>query len=106
LRNRGARLSPQGQYVAAAFVLFLVLIGGNLPTPLYPVWQRQFGLSTSTVTVIYAVYPLGVVLGLLFGGRLADQVGRRPIVALAAFASVLAEACFIMAGSVGLLFAG
>jgi MFS family permease len=105
-RNRSAWLSPQGQYFAAAFVLFLVLFGGNLPTPLYPVWQRQFGLSTGTVTAVYAVYPVGVVLGLLFGGRLADQLGRRPIVALAALASVLAEACFIMAGSVGLIFAG
>lgn len=106
LRNRGSRLSPQGQYVAAAFVLFLVLIGGNLPTPLYPLWQREFGLSTGTVTVVYAVYPLGVVLGLLFGGKLADQIGRRPILALAALASLLAEACFILAGSVGLLLAG
>jgi MFS family permease len=105
-RIRSARLSPQGQYVAAAFVLFLVLFGGNLPTPFYPVWQRQFGLSTGTVTAVYAVYPLGVVLGLLFGGRLADQLGRRPIVALAALASVLAEVCFIMAGGVGPLFAG
>jgi MFS family permease len=105
-QNRSAWLSPQGQYLAAAFVLFLVLFGGNLPTPLYPVWQRQFGLSTGIVTAVYAVYPLGVVLGLLFGGRLADQLGRRPIVALAALASVLAEVCFIMAGSVRLLFAG
>ena len=101
-QTRSAWLSPQSQYLAAAFVLFLVLFGGNLPTPLYPVWQRQFGLSTGTVTAVYSVYPLGVVLGLLFGGRLADQLGRRPIVALAALTSVLAEACFIMAGSVGL----
>jgi MFS family permease len=105
-RNCGGWLSPQGQYLAAACVLFLVLFGGNLPTPLYPAWQQQFGLSTGTITGVYAVYPAGVVLGLLFGGRLTDQLGRRPIVALAALASVLAEACFIMAGSVGLLFAG
>jgi MFS family permease len=105
-RNRVFRLSPPGQYIAAACVLFLVLFGGNLPTPLYPLWQQQFGLSTGTITGVYAVYPAGVVLGLLFGGRLADQLGRRPILAFAAFASILGEACFIMAGGVGLLFAG
>lgn len=105
-RSHAARLPPQGQYLAAACVLFLVLFGGNLPTPLYPLWQQQFGLGTGTITGVYAVYPAGVVLGLLFGGRLADQLGRRPILALAALASVLAEACFIVAGSVGLLFAG
>jgi MFS family permease len=105
-RNRTTRLSPQGQYLAAASVLFLVLFGGNLPTPLYPLWQQQFGLNTGTITAVYAVYPAGVVLGLLFGGRFADQIGRRPVMALAALASVLAEACFIMATSVGLLFAG
>lgn len=105
-RNRATRLSPQNQYLAATLVLFLVLFGGSLPTPLYPVWQQKFGLSTSTITGVYAVYPAGVVLGLLFGGRLADQVGRRPIVALAALASVLAESCFVGAAGVGLLFAG
>ena len=105
-RSRSTWLSSHGQYLAAAFVLFLVLFGGNLPTPLYPAWQQQFGLSTGTITGVYAVYPAGVVLGLLFGGRLADQLGRRPILALAALASVLAEACFIMADSVELLFAG
>jgi MFS family permease len=105
-RNRAPRVSPQGQYVAAACVLFLVLFGSNLPTPFYPLWQQQFGLSTGTITGVYAVYPAGVVLGLLFGGRLADQLGRRPILVLAALASVLAEACFIKAGGVGLLFAG
>src|ERR1700754_57637 len=91
-RNRGPWLSPQGQYIAAAFVLFLILFGGNLPTALYPAWQQQFGLSTGTITGVYAVYPAGVVLGLLFGGRLADQLGRRPILAVAAFASILGEA--------------
>ena len=105
-QNHASGLSPQGQYLAAASVLFLVLFGGNLPTPLYPLWQQHFSLSTGTITGVYAVYPVGVVLGLLFGGRLADQLGRRPILALAALASMLAEACFIMAGGVGLLFAG
>ena len=100
------RVSPRAQYLAAAFVLFLVLFGGNLPTPLYPLWQQQFGLSTGTITGVYAVYPAGVVWGLLFGGRLADQLGRRPIMAFAALASILGEACLIIAGSVGLLFAG
>jgi MFS family permease len=106
LRNFKIRFSPQGQYVAAAIVLFLVLFGGNLPTPLYPAWQRQFGLSTGTITGVYAVYPVGVILGLLFGGRLADQLGRRPVMAVAAFVSLFAEACFVLAGGVGLLFAG
>lgn len=100
------RVSPQAQYLAAASVLFLVLFGGNLPTPLYPLWQQQFGLSTGTITGVYAVYPAGVVLGLLFGGRLADQLGRRPIMMFAALASILGEACFIIAGNVELLFAG
>lgn len=105
-RNRSTWLSPRGQYLAAAFTLFLVLFGGNLPTPLYPLWQQQFGLGTGTITGVYAIYPAGVVLGLLFGGKLADQLGRRPIMAFAALASVLAEVCFIVAGGVGLLFAG
>ncbi len=77
-RNRATRLSPQNQYLAATLVLFLVLFGGSLPTPLYPVWQQKFGLSTSTITGVYAVYPAGVVLGLLLveGWRTRSGDGR------------------------------
>ena len=76
----GNRRSPGFQFVASAFVLLLGLFGSHLATPLYPIWQAEFGLATGAITLIYACYPIGVTGGLLFGGRLGDQVGRKPLI--------------------------
>jgi MFS family permease len=70
----------RGNFVALAIVavaLAVMFVGAIMPTPLYPLYQRAFGFSGITLTLIYAVYVLGNVVALLFFGRLADQVGRR-----------------------------
>lgn len=85
----GDRRSAGTQYAAAALVLFLTLLGSHLATPLYPIWQQRFGLSTSVITVIFACYPVGVTMGLLFGGRLGDQLGRKPLI----LTGILLTAC-------------
>ena len=67
-------------FVALAVVavaLAVMFVGAIMPTPLYPLYQRAFGFSGITLTLIYAVYVLGNLVALLFFGRLADQVGRR-----------------------------
>ncbi|MGV6871912.1 MFS transporter [Pseudochelatococcus sp. B33] len=77
--RRAVERSARFQYAAAALVLFLTLLGSHLATPLYPLWKESFSLSTAQITVIYACYPIGVIGGLLLGGRLGDQIGRRPL---------------------------
>ena len=70
----------RGNFVALAVVavaLAVMFVGAIMPTPLYPLYQRAFGFSDITLTLIYAVYVLGNLVALLFFGRLADQVGRR-----------------------------
>src|ERR1700722_19419999 len=60
-----------------AVALAVMFVGAIMPTPLYPLYQRAFGFSGITLTLLYAVYVLGNLVALLFFGRLADQVGRR-----------------------------
>ena len=70
----------RGNFVALAIVavaLAVMFVGAIMPTPLYPLYQRAFGFSRITLTLIYAVYVLGNLVALLLFGRLADQVGRR-----------------------------
>lgn len=69
--------------------------------PLYPLYGEEFGFTPFTVTVVFAVYALGVVLGLLVFGRLSDQVGRRPVLIAATFLSVCAAAVFLIAENLG-----
>src|SRR5215472_13578713 len=63
---------------AVANHLGIMFVGAILPTPLYPLYRQAFGFSGVTLTLIYATYVLGNLTALLFFGRLADQIGRRP----------------------------
>lgn len=63
--------------VAIAF--FVVMLGNTLPTPLYPHYQQRYGWSVLTITVIFGVYAIAVVGGLMLIGRLSDYIGRRPV---------------------------
>lgn len=84
----------------------LLYVSSMLPTPLYPMYQRQFGFSELLVTAIYASYVIGNLTVLLFFGRLSDQLGRKPA-ALIAFAVVMVcTLCFLAAQSPAWLFAG
>ncbi|WP_033219287.1 MFS transporter [Streptomyces virginiae] len=88
---------------AVAFAFWITMAGTTAPTPLYPVYGEEFGFSPITVTVIFAVYALGVVVGLLTFGRLSDQVGRRPVLVAATLLSVGAAGVFLTADDVAVL---
>lgn len=82
------------------------MAGTTIPTPLYPLYERAFGFGALAVTVIFGVYALAVVAGLLSLGGLSDRLGRRPIVAVALTLAVLAAVVFLLAGNLAELLAG
>ncbi|HEX2315834.1 MAG TPA: MFS transporter, partial [Thermomonospora sp.] len=88
---------------AVAFAFWITMVGTTAPTPLYPLYGDDFGFSPFTVTVVFAVYALGVVAGLLLFGRLADQIGRRPTLVAATLLSAVAAGVFLVTPNVGLL---
>ncbi|MFB6983572.1 MFS transporter [Streptomyces scopuliridis] len=93
-------------YPVAAVVFAIGMVGTTLPTPLYGLYRQQLGFSELIVTVVFAVYALGVIAVLLLAGDLSDQVGRRPVL-LAALALAAGSAfCFLFEGGLPLLFAG
>ena len=67
-------------FAVVAGALFVMLLDGNLPTPLYGVYREAFGFSATTLTLIFAVYALALVPSLLVFGQLSDRVGRRPVI--------------------------
>ncbi|MFC5662251.1 MFS transporter [Kitasatospora misakiensis] len=100
-RRPGRPLAP----AAVALAFWVTMAGTTVPTPLYPLYQHAFGFSTFTVTVIFAVYALGVVAGLLALGRLSDQIGRRPVIVTALLLAAGAAALFEAADSLPWLLA-
>jgi len=66
-------------------MLVFLLAASSAPTPLYAIYQAEWGFSPITVTVVFGVYALAVLSALLVVGSLSDHIGRRPVL-LAALA--------------------
>jgi MFS family permease len=89
---------------AVAAQLGIMFIGAILPTPLYPLYREAFGFSGVILTLIYATYVLGNLTALLFFGRLADQIGRRPASLPAVAVGMASAIVFAAAQGTGWLF--
>lgn len=98
-------LSPRIAYPLAASVIGIALLASGTPSPLYPAYSALWGLSPLVLTLVYAIYAVGVVTALLVAGRLSDQVGRRPVLIGALGALIVATVLFMAAESVIWLFA-
>jgi Major Facilitator Superfamily len=82
-----------------------VFFAAGAPSPLYGIYQAQLGFSATTLTAVFAIYALVLLITLLVVGSASDYLGRRRVI-LAAL-TVTAGTCvaFLAAHSVGLLFA-
>src|SRR4051794_30765170 len=63
--------------IAAVFAISMAF--STVPTPLYPIYQQQDGFTPFTVTVVFAVYAVGVVTSLLLAGHVSDWIGRKRV---------------------------
>ncbi|MFI1716964.1 putative MFS family arabinose efflux permease [Streptomyces sp. PanSC19] len=90
----------------AGAVFVVGMTGTTLPTPLYPLYQEEFGFSELTVTVVYAVYAFGVIGVLLLAGNASDSVGRRPTLFWGLGFAAASAVCFLCADGLGWLYAG
>ncbi|WP_046498326.1 MFS transporter [Streptomyces odonnellii] len=93
-------------YPAAAAVFAIGMTGTTLPTPLYGLYQEELGFSELTVTVVFAVYAIGVIAVLLLAGNFSDEAGRRPVLLIALGFSAASALCFLFEGGLPLLFTG
>lgn len=79
-RRRGSfRLPDSAAFYLQASIVVSFLAGSSAPTPLYAVYQREWGFSPITTTVVFGIYALAVLAALLTFGSLSDHVGRRPV---------------------------
>lgn len=93
-------LSRQRTFWALAAILALYLAASAAPTPLYVVYQDEWGFSATTLTLVFALYVFGLLATLLVCGRLSDHVGRRPVIAVAIGLEVVAMLLFVVADGV------
>jgi MFS family permease len=113
LRMRPATAGRQGwdasttaRLVMAGAVIFTLLVGANLATPLYPLLQANLGLSTLGVTAAFASYVLALVATLMLAGHWSDHIGRRAALILAVLAGLAGSWVFSQAENLAALSAG
>ncbi|HTZ42296.1 MAG TPA: MFS transporter [Jatrophihabitans sp.] len=82
-----------------------LLAASSAPSPLYPVYQGEFGFGPTTLTAIFAVYVLALLASLLTVGRLSDVIGRRPVLVVSLLVEAASMALFLAADGAGWLFA-
>ncbi|HEX3827465.1 MAG TPA: MFS transporter [Sporichthyaceae bacterium] len=87
-----------------ALTMYLVMTGATVPTALYGLWAARYGFGTLMVTVIFSVYVVGVVIGLLGLGGLSDAIGRRPVLLAAIAASAVSDAAYLHANTLSAIF--
>ena len=98
-------LPPAAAFWLVAAALFLMLFASGAASPLYSVYQAQWRFSATTLTAVFAVYVLALLVALLVFGSLSDYLGRRRVIAVALAAGAGACGLFLAAHGVGLLFA-
>jgi len=103
--DRSARLPRPIAFWAMAAIFVLFTAASSAPSPLYVVYQQEWRFSATTLTVVFAVYVVGLLGSLLIVGALSDYVGRRPVLAAAVALEAVALVLFIAAGGVTILAA-
>lgn len=98
-------LSNSRAFAVVALLIGSLLAASATPTPLYGDYAARWHFSSATLTVVYAVYAIGVLASLVAAGRISDRIGRRPVLAFALAGLLIAMGLFMEARSEAWLLA-
>ena len=82
------------------------MAAGSVPTPLYVLYQRRDHFGTTMISIVFAVYVLGVIGGLLVAGAHADRLRRRTVLGAALVVQLAACAVFLASPALPGILAG
>lgn len=99
-------LNTRGAYWTAGAVVALALWTSACPTMTYPLYQADWHVSTTTVTWIFAAYPIVLIPVLIAFSDLSDHIGRRSAMLLGLLAELVGVLLFAFADGVPWLLAG
>jgi MFS family permease len=73
-------LTTKRPWLPVAIGLFAVGWGANQFSPLLLVYRAQLHLSAGDLGLLFGLYAVGLIPGLLIGGPASDRFGRRRLV--------------------------
>jgi len=99
-------LPPAAAFWVAAGVLVLSLWASGAPAMLYPEFSALWGTGPVVTTALFAVYPVALVLVMVFGGSLSDRFGRRRLMLAGTVIVALGSLLFAVATFPAMVFGG
>lgn len=89
---------------ALFLTVFVDLVGFGIVIPLLPFYAERYGAAPDTVTLLVATYSFSQFLFAPVWGRVSDRVGRRPIILLTVFGTMLGYVWLAYTDSLLMLF--
>ncbi|WP_026689055.1 tetracycline resistance MFS efflux pump [Alteribacter aurantiacus] len=84
--------------------MFVVMMGIGLVIPILPYYVDSFGAGSIELGVLIALFAFMQFLTAPFWGKLSDQVGRKPLIAIGMFGFAVAEFIFAFATQMWMLY--
>ena len=101
-RRRGpSRFAPLAAFVGAALAFVGVTFAAGAPSPLFVLYQQEWGFPAWVLTVAFAIYAITLLVTLLIAGSLSDHIGRRPVLIGALALEVVSMLLFLFAQDIG-----
>jgi MFS family permease len=99
-------LGRRASFWVSAAVVAHTLWTSAAPAMTYPLYAKEWGLTPTVTTAIFAIYPIVVVLVLIGFGDISDYVGRRATMLLGMGASLVGVLLFAIAPDILWVFIG
>jgi predicted MFS family arabinose efflux permease len=105
VRSRRFTLAPTAAFVGTAIAYAGLYLAAGAPSPLFVLYQQQWGFPAGLLTIAFAAYAIALVAALVIAGSLSDFVGRRPVLIGALIVEFGAMAMFLVAPNIGWVIA-
>lgn len=87
------------------WAILWIAVSTNLPAPLFPYYQAQFGLSNLAITTLFAIYAACLLPVLLISSALAKRYGLRLVSQGGLLLALLSALTFLLADAPWILYA-
>jgi DHA1 family tetracycline resistance protein-like MFS transporter len=95
----------KGRNAIIYLIVFIDLLGFSLILPLLPYYADTFGATPTQIGLLVASYAAAQLVGAPLLGRLSDRFGRRPVLIISIFGTLLGFLILGFASSLWMLFA-
>jgi len=99
------RLPATPVFVGEVVAFIALMFAAGAPSPLFVLYQREWGFPTWLLTVAFAIYAFTLLATLLVAGSLSDYIGRRPVLIAALVIEAIGMSLFVFAPNIGWIIA-